>query len=345
MDDEYESLRARLADGFDAGDVVTLPDGSVDRYYAVEGARGDRVATREEFVDRLAAGARALTLRLTGQHPGGQAVNAARQVDALGTAVTCYGHLDDPRLQSLPFDCVSMGAPATVHVLSFEESELMFSVESDAITDWSIERLFSTLAVSPDEWLTDQTVVLQNWAGLPGMTDALWTLSETDTGDATFVFDPGTISEASPESLKPLCAALAALAATTDVVLTANDGELERIADALDIDADQRRRLCRLRDVLGLDAVVLHHETHATAVAEELHVVANVETNRVARRTGAGDRFDGGLAVGLAADLPWPQRLALGNACAAYHVETGETATCADLVAFLDGRHGRLGSE
>ncbi|ELZ36557.1 hypothetical protein C471_14600 [Halorubrum saccharovorum DSM 1137] len=338
----YEALRSRLAGELDYRDVIALPDGSVDRYYGVADATGDRVPTRSEFVDRISAdGVRSLKLTPESVRPGGQAVNAARQVSVLGPRVTLYGHLDDPVLDAFAFPTVSMGAPATVHVLSFDERDLMLSVESDALREWRVEDLFAAIPTDPDEWLSDEVVVLQNWVGVTGMTDALRTLADVDLGEATVVFDPGGVTASADEPVRALCRALGTLAAETEVVLTANDGELARLADAVGVDAASVEREPDLRGELGVDAVVLHDERRAVAATGELTVVENFEAERVSRRTGAGDRFDGALATGLAAGLPWAECLALGNACATYFVEQGQTATRRDVRSLLARRGDR----
>lgn len=332
-------MRSRLADGIDPRDVVALPDGSVDRYVTVADASGDRISTRAAFADRIASGARSLQLTPDEVRPGGQAVNAARQVHALDASVRLYGHLDDPELGPFPFPTVSMGAPATVHVLAFEREELMLSVESPDIRDWTLDDLFAAAAVDPDEWIDDAALVVQNWAGFPGMTDALDVLAGIDLGPGPLVFDPGDISDASTDALRSLGRNLSTLDDSIPVVVSASDGELDRFATALGVDADGTDRERRLRDELGIEAVVRHDEASAVAAtAESVTAVENFDASRVARRTGAGDRFDGGLATALAADLSWPASLALGNACATQFVETGETATQTDVLDLLDAR-------
>jgi sugar/nucleoside kinase (ribokinase family) len=335
----YERLGTRLASGLDCRDVLALPDGSVDQYYAVSDAAGDRIRTREAFVDRLAGdGVRSLRLTPGEIRPGGEAVNAAEQVHALGQWVHLYGHLDDPELGPFPFPTTSMGAPATVNVLAFETAELMLSVESPDIRDWTVDDLFDAAGVAPDELVDDAVVVVQNWVGFPEMTDALRALAGVDLGPGPIVFDPGDISGAPADPLRALCAALGRLDETTDVVLTANDGELARLAAVLGVQATGTDRDARLRADLGVSAVVRHAEPSAVAATGEVTVVENFDADRVVRRTGAGDRFDGALATALAADLPWDDALALGNACATHFVETGETATAEDVVAMVESR-------
>lgn len=335
----YERLQSRLTEGIDCREVIALPDGSVDRYATVANASGEQIPTQDALADRIASGARSLRLLPDEARPGGQAVNAAKQVHALGQSVRLYGHLDNPELGPFPFPAVSMGTPATVHVLAFEREELMLSVESSDIRDWTVDDLFDAASVAPDEWIDDAVLVVQNWVGFPEMTAALDTLAEIDLGPGPIVFDPGDISDVSIKSLQSLARGLSTLAESITTVITANDQELDQLAAALSVDADETDRERCIRNKLGVEAVVRHAETcSVAATAESVAVVENFDAREVARRTGAGDRFDGGLATALAADLSWDASLALGNACATHFVETGTTATRTDVLDLLDTR-------
>lgn len=335
----YERLERTLASGLDCRDVVTLPDGSVDRYYTVANATGGRIPTQDAFADLLAdGGVRSVRLLPEAVRAGGEAVNTARQVHALGQDVRLYGHLDDPELGPFRFPTVSMGAPATVHVLTFDREELMLSVESADIRSWTLADLFATSGVDPEDWVDDEVVAIQNWVGFPGMTDALRDLAEVALDDATIVFDPGNVTEVSSNAIERLCDALMALGDSATVVLTANRDEIAGFTDALAIDAGGAGREVRLRETLDLAAVVRHHEARAVAATGAVTTVENFDSKRVARRTGAGDRFDGGLAVGLAANLSWAETLALGNTCATYYVENDRTATTEDVIELLESR-------
>lgn len=333
----YDRLRARLEAGLDARDIVALPDGSVDRYYALRDTAGERIETRGDFAQRVAS-ARSFQLEPDEIRPGGQAVNAAIQVDALGQSVTLYGHLDDPEMAGLPFRTVSMGVPATVHVFGFDREELMFSVESEDIREWTFADLLAVVDGPPDAWLDDDVLLLQNWAGFPAMTDSMTRLAELDTGSTTVVCDPGSIAETPAADLRGLVRGLSALGEATDVVLSANDAELDSLAAALDVTAEGTARERHVREALGIDAVVRHSEAEAVAAAGKVTTVENFDARTVVRRTGAGDRFDGGLSVGLAAGLDWELALALGNAVATYFVENGETATREAVRSLLDAR-------
>lgn len=334
----YDRLRSRLADWDDPREVVALPDGSVDRTWTVHRGSGERVHAKSTFADLIANGhVRSLQLEPVEVAPGGQAVNAARQSHALGAPTELYGHLDAPTLDELPFDTVSMGKPATVDVLSFDEAVLMLSVESGDIEDWMVEDLFDTIETDPDNWLTDEVLLVQNWVGFQRMTDALESLATTDLGVATVMFDAGDISATATEPLEQLCEALSTLGDAADLVVTANDRELERLAEVVGVDGD--RREAELREALGVQAVILHYETHAAAATPDgLERVENFTARRIARRAGAGDRFNGGFATGLAAGYSWATCLALGNACATYFVENDTTALRSDLIEFLSER-------
>jgi len=335
----YEALRNRLEDGLDCRPIHALPDGSVDHYYAVETPTGERIDTQQAFAERLAdTDVRSLNLVPQTVRAGGEAVNAAIQIDALEEPVSLYGHLEAPELGPFPFETVSMGEPATVHVLAFQRAELMLSVESGDINTWALSDLFETIEIEPDDWVADAVVLVQNWVGFPAMTDAIEQLATVDLGESTVVFDPGDVTEASAVSLRELCAALSTLGDEVRVVLTGNDAELDRFAAVLDADSEAGCREARIRDAVDVAAVVRHAEDVAVAAAEDVTTVENFEARAVSRRTGAGDRFDGGLAVGLAAGLDWEETLALGNACASYYVDHDATATRADLIEMLTAR-------
>ena len=335
----YDRLRSSLADGLECRDVVTLPDGSIDRYYTVTDARGDPVATREAFVDLLAGGeVRSIRLVPEDVRAGGEAVNTATQIHALDQVPRLYGHLDDPELGPFPFPAVSMGSPATVHVLTFDREGIMLSVESSDIRSWTLVDLFAATTVDPDDWVDDEVVVIQNWVGFPGMTDALRDLADLALGEATVVFDPGDVTGTAADDVEALCDALATVGDGATVIVTASSDEVARLLDSLGVDGDDTLPEARLREALGIKGVVRHDEARAVAATETVTTVENLDSERVARRTGAGDRFDGGLAVGLAGDLPWAQTLALGNACATYYVENDRTATTADVLELLGSR-------
>lgn len=358
----YDRLQDRLADlAADDGStptVTALPDGSVDRHCRV--LAGDEVLdTREAFARELAAGeAKSLALDVRRVEPGGQAVNHALQAAGLGADVALFGHLDHDVFRRLPVDGVSMGEPAVVHVLGFDDGAKMLVEGSRSIAAWSLADL-TTAAASSGRWadaygdlapLRDvDAVCWANWASVTGSAAALRGVAsaamEWPADDATLLaLDPGDVVAESPARLRTLRAVLAELAGVDGlrVVLNANPNEIAAIAatlpgQAADVDVDEQVRA--LRADLDCEAVVSHGRDRAIGGTRDDHVA--VETIPVAdpeRYTGGGDRFGGALAVALAAGWDWATTLACGNAAATYYITHEATGAPAELAAFVDGR-------
>lgn len=339
----YERLREQLPE-FDAGSVVCLPDGSVDTLVRVRDGSGTVIETRAAFGEQVGSGAlRSVSLKELAREPGGQSVNGARQAHALGSEVTLFGHLDDP-VFDLPFETYSMGDPAAVTVLRFDREDLMLSRASAAIEDWSFEDLLSLDAPVRKRIEAADAVGLANWASFDGLTDGIQELAAWKI-DAPVVLDPGPLGVGNADAVRGLCDALASLDDTSPVVLSANDGELSTLATVLGVDArGHPARERALRAALEVSGVVFHGDGAAVAAAGDringpgtAHVT-NLEVTDMCRRTGAGDRFSGGLAAALGSDLDIEVALAMGNACASSFVASGETADRERLVEFVADR-------
>ena len=337
----YRDLLDRLESGLQTdGSVVALPDGSVDTYYRVFEGRHTPVESRERFAELVADG-RTSSLRVErlSREVGGQAVNLARQVDALGVPVELYGHLDDPVFDSLGFPSRSMGEPAAVEVYDFADDDLMLSEDSSDVATWSLEDLRSVPgAVEAVE--SAAVLGVANWVSVRGMDAALRELATLELDGTTVVVDPGDLTGCSAGDLEGLLDALGRLADTAAVVSSTNAAETAALARVAGGSVDETvgidERLVRIRDRAGLAAAVSHERARAVAHTPDGSVrVPNVPTPRVERRTGAGDRFDGALAVALAADWGWEPALALGNACASHFVATARTADTDGLASFL----------
>ncbi|GGM72730.1 sugar/nucleoside kinase (ribokinase family) [Halarchaeum rubridurum] len=163
--------------------VTCLPDGSVDRRYAVEDAAGD-VETRRDLGRRIATGhAKSFLVDHEGTAPGGQAVNAARQLHALGATTTLYGHLDHAVFDGLPFRTRSMGRPADVAVFEFDDDAVMFTEESPDVADWCLDALDAVADADAETGPFEaDAVVWTNWASTANGTAALRALAERERG-------------------------------------------------------------------------------------------------------------------------------------------------------------------
>lgn len=338
---DWTDLAARLTDAGPVS-VSAFPDGSVDRFFAVERG-GDRVADRGAFAELVTTdGPAEFDLRRQDTRPGGHAVNVAEQAAALGDDAAVYGHLDHSVFGDLDATAVSMGDPAEVSILEFAEDDVLLVEDSADIESWTLADLRAA-AGGLDAVLSADAVCPVNWASFPAMTDALRDLArgfadERDELGGWFVFDPGDLSGADGGALRRLGDALDALGDGFDVAVSVNRAELRALADALGggrDDAEERPdadAVTAVRDETGVAGVALHSREAAVAATPEGVVrVPNPDVASVARRTGAGDRFDAGLAHGLAAGWGWRDALALGNLCGASFVATDETADTSAL--------------
>lgn len=333
------SLAARLESDDARATVTAFPDGSIDTVYHVHDGDG-RIERREAFVEAITAGrSPAVTRREVTVEPGGHAVNMAQQAALLGDDATVVGHLDDPVLQSLPVKTVSMGAPTTVDVLGFDDADVLIAEPSADAETWSVERFRTATDGRFASLLSADLVFCANWATFDALPDVLSAIAAAEPDGGDFLVDPGRIASRSDEDLVGLVDALAGLTDAFDVVLSANDAEMCALAGALDSpggDPDGRAEvLDRVRRAGSLTAAVVHEvDAAAVATADGHRTVENVEVAPT-RHTGGGDRFDAGLAHALSRGWSWQDALRLGNACAARYIATGESATTAELAAFL----------
>ncbi|WP_340101430.1 carbohydrate kinase family protein [Salinibaculum salinum] len=330
----YDRL-ARHFSRCDQPTVTTLPDGSVDYYCSVTGGTGDLLDTRDALADELLGDRTSIEYVVETTEPGGQAVNAAKQLHALGGDVTCYGHLDSPVFDATSFETVSMGDPALVYVFTFSDRDVMF-VNNSGVTDWTLDDLRRERSLSA---VFDSDVVCcSNWLSLSGLEDAFYQLAEEDLPRIPFVFDPGDIVGNSHDEIDALHDALAALQNTFDVVYNANRAEVRTTtAPFEETFEDDIDRLAAIRAETGITAAAMHARDEAAVVSsDERTSVDNYHVTKPARHTGGGDRFTGGLGYALACDWDWESGLACGNACATYYVETGETATVDDIVTLVE---------
>jgi sugar/nucleoside kinase (ribokinase family) len=332
----YEQLKQYLADSA-SPTVTTLPDGSIDYYCTVSGGSTEPLETRESLAREILGDRTSLQFQIETTEPGGQAVNTAKQLHAFGGDVTCYGHLDAPIFDSLPFETVSMGDPSRVYVFKFAERDLMFANNSD-VTTWTFEDLQQVGEIS--EVFDADVICCSNWVSVSGLESAFHRLSEKALPRIPFVFDPGDILGSEHEKIEALHDALAALQDTFDVVYNANRGEIRTTAAPLgDSFEEDIERLAAIQRTTGITAAVLHaREEAAVATSEERTSVKNYDVSRPERHTGGGDRFTGGLGHALACGWDWDVALACGNACAVYHVESGETGTADDIIGFIEDR-------
>lgn len=330
----YDRL-VRYLTASDSPAVTTLPDGSIDHFCTVVEDDTDPFETRESFGQEILGDRSSFRFRVVTTEPGGQAVNTAKQLHALDTSVTCYGHLDAPIFESLPFETVSMGDPALVYVFTFRDRDAMF-VRNSEVAEWTLTELrrFSNLS----KIFADDAICCSNWVSISGLESAFHQLSNIDVPRIPFIFDPGDIVGYDTDEISALHSALAALQDTFDVVYNANRHEIQTTATPLSRSfEDDLERLAAIREETGVTATVMHARDEAAAVTSDKQLrVTNYHVDQPERHTGGGDRFTGGLGYALACGWDWDLALACGNACAVYYVESGSTGDVDDIIGFLE---------
>ena len=93
----------------------------------------------------------------------------------------------------------------------------------------------------------------------------------------------------------------------------------------------------RLRERLGIDAVVIHWSRHA--VGDDLNSAACVEapyTDNPQISTGAGDHFNAGFCLGLLLGGDLEANIQLGVATSGYYVREAQSPTRATLMEFVE---------
>lgn len=338
---DYAELAAVLRDDVSSCEITAFPDGSIDVQYHITDGSGERIGSRSAFGERIAAGeTETFSIEQDRVTMGGQAVNMARQAHELGDRVALYGHLGDSCFDSLAFETVSMGEPATVYVYDFDGEELMLADNPDAMSEWSLGTLRTAMEGSSgfENRMTADAVCCANWISFDGMTTALSDLGEQSFDGNHFVLDPGDLTTEPRESVLALCEALGDLEQTYDAVLSMDDDETTYLAELLSIDADSSEAMLRrLDEALAVTGVVLHGSSEAIAAMPDGTIrVPNIRVEEVNQLTGAGDRFGAGLAHGLARDWEWESAVRLGNLCASYFVEHGDTGSRAALSSYAD---------
>lgn len=342
----YDVLRDRLEPPSEPRRIVAMPDGSVDRRYAVDGLDGDRVRSLEAFGRQVAAAdGDAFGLEAREMRPAGQAVNAAMQVDALGGEVAVVGHLDHPIFSLLPGETASIGDPARVDVLTFpgEEIQLVDRPGEAAVSD-AVRSALEDFERSADAYCC------ANWVAFRDLESIVaWVAARAD---APIVVDPGHLETADPDAVADVLESFGA--APTRVVLSVNPTECAAGAAALEDDGPRGSErdggtgdddtavadAATIRALAGLPTVVHGADRAVAATPDGIHTLEMRSVDDVVTTTGAGDRFTAGLAYALARDdeWHWPEALALGNVCAARFVATGRTADRDGVIQFLERR-------
>ncbi len=352
--------KPRLADqpvtiGFDGFvdaiiDVVDKRRG-VDEYTPVK--------TIEQFSRRIAdaAGFSAnYELVVKRQKLGGNGPIMANALVEFGLPVTYIGALGRPELHPVFRDfagraeCHSVSEPGYTDCLEFTDGKLMFGKHA-SLRDVNPAEIDAVIGAAGFARIVSDCRLLGmvNWTMLTGASD-IWrrlvddVLPRTTRRQLLFIdlCDP---EKRTTEDLTGALDLLGEMQAHADVVLGVNLRESVQVARVLDIDPtdDPAGMLADLaaaiRESLAIHGVVVHPR-HSAAAA--IRAGEGVETGHVSAAftrtprlsTGAGDNFNAGFCVGLLADLPVAECVALANAASGFYVREARSGSLDEIAEF-----------
>lgn len=335
----------------------------------------EAIGTMSDFAARVAeASGRSCNIELVVEQvrAGGNGVNTAEALLALGAPVTYIGNLGEaegdcsasagatklhPVYAPFAGRCRalhSLGPTSRTDALEFTDGKLMLG----RLDGLSYVRWDSVLArVGGVDAMVlmlggVRLLVLANWRAIRGMT-RIWrglteeALPRVPARDRPRVFiDLADPSARTDEEIADALDALAAMNLVTPVTLGLNTAETARIAQATCVGArlapgepaPERLRdaAAAIRAAVRLSCVVSHGRSGAGgATARESDCFVGPFTARPVLSTGAGDRFNAGFGLAQTLGAPLAPCLAAGCALAGWCVRNGAPPTMAQLVAFL----------
>jgi hypothetical protein len=240
--------------------------------------------------------------------------------------------------------------PGRTLAFEFNDGKLMFS---------AVEQLAGFTPHSVRELLADgtyttaceaaQVIALTDWSLYPAMTP-VWRLLQREefsllTHRPAFFIDLVDPSSRSVEDIRDMAATLREFEPTGPVTLGLNGTEANVLCRTHDVppapgDATPEQTLQQafaLRELLGVSRVVIHRVPFAvSATAERGSAQPGPYSAGAKKNTGAGDRFNAGVCLGLALGLDDGESLVLGCAASGFFVRNARSASRLELVGFLE---------
>lgn len=309
------------------------------------GAFGERIAASAD--DRSS-----ITVEWTrkGTRTGGLTCHLARAFIGLGASPVMVGAYGDPELDVFADEFVaatrhSFGAPNYTEAVEFDDGKLLITETGATRTlDWEtltdavgVKALADALDGADAFGIGYWVVIPELPSVLTGLRESVWpTLADPPE---TVLLDPGDVRQLSDDVLADGVDPIREFAAVAPVTLSANRAEMRRLAADFDASsASLSAAATAVRDGLGLRRAVAHaDDVSVTAGPNGTESVAVPRVNDPAMTTSAGDHFNVGLTLGLAAGLSDPAAVCLGNVVAGHFIRNGDPPSEADLRAFLDG--------
>jgi sugar/nucleoside kinase (ribokinase family) len=345
--------------------VVTGFDGFVDEMISVVGERRTlddfaRVPDIGTFGALIASAAGQSSLReivVTAVQPGGCAVNLADGLSSLGATVDCFATIGEPphpAFGDIAVKCHGFHSwgrePGRTLAFEFDDGKVMFSAVQQlaGFTPQSVRHLLTdgTYTAACED---AQVIALTDWSLYPHMTQ-VWRLLQSEvfsllTHRPAFFIDLVDPASRSVADIHAMAAILHEFEPVGPVTLGVNGTEANELCQAHDVasapaDATPEQILQQafaLRDLLGVNRVVIHRVRFAVSAAAECgSVQPGPYSAGTKKSTGAGDRFNAGFCLGLALGLDDSESLVLGCAASGFFVRNARSASRQELVDFLE---------
>lgn len=344
--------------------VVTGFDGFVDEMISLVGERRSLedftpvpdIATFGSLVSSAAGHSSLREIVINDVHPGGCAVNLADGLASLGVQVDVFATLGEPMhaaFREIGSKCRSFHSwgrePGRTLAFEFSDGKLMFSAVKH-LAEFTPEAVKEFLAGGSYAAAcgTAQVIALTDWALYPHMT-GVWRLLQREVyahlgHRPHFLVDLVDPSSRSAADILEMAGILRDFEPAGPLTLGLNGNEANILCRLHELPpvgpaATAEETLAQavaLRERLEISRVVIHRIPFAVSADEEGEVTRPGPFCPNPRKsTGAGDRFNAGLSLGLALGCSAADSLVLGCGAAGFFVRNARSADQSELAEFL----------
>lgn len=344
--------------------VVTGFDGFIDEMISLVGERRSLtdftpvpdIATFGKMVSAAAGHSSLREIVINDVHPGGCAVNLADGLASLGVRVDCFATLGDPphsAFREIAEKCRGFHSwgrePGRTLAFEFADGKLMFSAGKQLAE-------FTPDAVR--EYLTDgtyraacseaQVIALTDWTLYPHMT-GVWRLLlqevfSTLSHRPHFLIDLVDPSSRSGTDILEVSGILKDFEPCGPLTLGLNGNEANILCKLHGLETvpsdgtaeDTLAQAKALRARLGITRVLIHRIPYAVSADQDGGFMQpGPFCQNPKKSTGAGDRFNAGISLGLALGFNATDCLAVGCAVSGFFVRNARSASQDELAEFL----------
>lgn len=344
--------------------VVTGFDGFVDEMISLVSERRSLadftpvpdISTFGKLISAAAGHSSLREIVVNDVHPGGCAVNLADGLASLGAGVDCFATLGEPvhaAFRDISAKCRGIHSwgrePGRTLAFEFSDGKLMFSsvkqladFTPDAVRAYLADGAYLTACASA------QVIALTDWTLYPHMT-GVWRLLQQEVFSKLphrphFLIDLVDPSSRSADDIREMAAILRDFEPAGPLTLGLNGNEANILCNlhglaAVPAEGPAEETLAQaeaLRERLKITRVLIHRIAFAVSSDKD---GGNIQQGSVCpnpkKSTGAGDRFNAGVALAFALGMKAADCLALGCATSGFFVRNARSATRDELARFL----------